>query len=333
MAEGRALGHPSERQETLFLVLSPTREDFLQLGSFLGSLNETNRRILWRNNLAMWTSFVRDGIHVLAMEHPSTWPGKGDITRGIDMNAREKSGLLQHIVQHLAGYLLEYYHGDGLPGDLLKGLGQNMVIDLYRENNVRAGGGRKGRKTAAYSRFVAGGNSSGGRLAARNADNHWRHSKGRDYFLTELRAAQKEGARGALRSTGKKRDRRAFFALQPDDGTGEAYLVQAPFLADEGTRLKDVPENVQDEALEFARAYRSAFAFWLKTRARSLAGSSESEELLRRLLRASGTPLEGEGRAPRDRHLQEIYGCALTDRDSASESLEWQFLDWLSRRR
>lgn len=313
-----------------YLVLSPTRLDFLGLGSFLGSLNDTNKRILWRNGLALWTSFTRDGVHYLALEHPATWPGRGDITRGIDMNSREKSGLLQHVVQHAAEILLARYYKDVLPGDLLKGLAMNMVIEMYKENNVRAGGGTKGRKTEAYSKFVAGGNAAGGRLAARNADNHWRHSKGRDYFLAELRAAQKRGAASALETRGKGRDKRAYFALEHDSGSGETHIVRAPFFV-EPDDLDPIPNSHKDEYLEFRRAYRSAFVHWLKDRMKYSGRSNAPEILLGRLLQFPA-PEDGGGRSFEER-VEEIYGQPFTNKDGSSESLEWRFLDWLAGKR
>lgn len=317
-------------EKSEYLVLSPTRLDFLGLGSFLGSLNDTNKRILWKNGLALWTSFTRDGVHYLALEHPSTWPGRGDITRGIDMNSREKTGLLQHVVQHAAEILLARYYKDAIPDDLLKGLAMNMVIEMYRENNVRAGGGTMERKTEAYSKFVAGGNAAGGRLAPRNADIHWRHSKGKDYFLAELRAAQKRGAASALEARGKGRDRRAYFALEPDSGSGEIHIVRAPFLV-EPKDLDPVPNSHKDEYLEFRRAYRSAFAHWLMERMKSPGRSNAPEILMGRLLQSAASKEVG-GRSFEER-VEEIYGQPFTNKDGSGESLEWRFLGWLAGKR
>jgi hypothetical protein len=330
MVQGRYLDTSPRQKNPVFLVLSPTRKDFLGLGSYLGSLNATNKRILWQNGLALWTSFIRDGMHALAMEHPSTLPGRGDITQGIDMNTRETTGLLQHATQHAMEYLLKFYYGDSLPPDLAKGLAQNTVIALFKENNVRAGGGVKGRKTAAYSKFVAGGKSTGGRLAARNADVHWRHTKGRDYFLAALRTSQRQGAQIALRTEGKQRDKRTGFALIPDSGSGEPFLVQAPFLVG-GFKIKDVPAGYSDEALEFRRAYRSAFVHWLASEAESASDRSAPEVLLGRLLRKASPG--GASEDSFEKIVQGIYGASFTDRTGSMDSLEGRFLDWLSRRK
>ena len=118
MVQGQYLGRSFEEKTGLCLVLCPDRRDFLGLGSYLGSLNALNRQVLWKNGLALWTSFVRDSVHGLALEHPSTYLGRGDITLGLDMNAREKTGLLQHVVQHAMEILLHRYYQDTLPLDL-----------------------------------------------------------------------------------------------------------------------------------------------------------------------------------------------------------------------
>jgi hypothetical protein len=322
MRSGRLLGREEEEGKGISILFSPDREDFLGLGSFLGTLSNRHQRMLWRNNLAMWTSFKRGDVHVLALEHPSTWPGRGDVMKGIDMNSREKTGMSQHVAQHATDYLVTRFFGRDLHPDVRTGLAINMVIELYGENNVRAGGGTKGRKTAAYTQFVAGGNSSGGRLAARNADIHWRQDKGRDFFVSELRAAQKSGAKKALKVDGRKRDKTAYFSLLPDSGIGEPILAKAPFLL-EGSDREPVPETHSDEWLEFRRAYRSAFTHWLMTQA---AGRGKSEELFRKLLHATGeTPFE--------KAVDLLYDVPLSTGSSSVESLEWRFLAWLSKRR
>lgn len=322
MRDGRALGREEEKGKGITILFSPDREDFLGLGSFLGTLNNRYQRMLWRNSMAMWTSFKRGEVHVLALEHPSTWPGRGDVMQGIDMDSREKTGMQQHVAQHAMDYMLTRLFGRDLLLELKTGLAVNMVIDLYGENNVRAGGGTKSRKTAAYSQFVAGGNSSGGRLAARNADIHWRHEKGRDYFVAELRSAQKSGARKAQKVHGKKRDKRAYFFLLPDSGAGEPMLAKAPFLMEVSDR-EPIPESHSDEWLEFRRAYRSAFSHWLRTQAE---GKRKSENALRRLLR-------GTGETPFEKTVELIYDVPFSSADGSMESLEWRFLAWLSKRK
>ncbi len=330
MKKGDYLGAPEKDGTSgVSLILSPDRKDFLGLGSFIGLLNPTNRRLLLNNGLAMWTSFNRGDIHVIAMEHPATYPGRGDILKGIDMNAREETGLLQHVVQHAMDLLIEYYYDRSLPKQFASSLSMNMVIEIFEENNVRAGGGTKGRKTEAYTKFVAGGASSGGRLAARNADPRWRHTKGRDYFLAVLRTSQKEGASATLKIRGRKRNKKINFLLQSDAGGPDTHLVQAPFLV-EPFAGKTVPDLFKDDYLEFLRAYRGAFLFWLMNKCKST--KEKPDELLKRLLkRASLSPDKEKGPAFGELVL-DIYGRPFSGGNPCTESLEGQFLDWLSKK-
>jgi hypothetical protein len=330
------LGRDAQEKKPVLLVLSPTREDFLGLGSFAGALSADGKRLLWTDSLALWTSFNFRTLHVIALEHPATYPGQGDITQGMDMNAKEKTGLLQHVVQAAAELLIGHTWGESLPPELSSGLAMVMVIELFKENNVRAGGGSGGRRTPAYSKFVPGGRSSGGRLPAISAEPRWREDKGKDFFLEVLRAAQKDGAKDAFKALGTSRDKRAFFALHSDAGT-PGHFVQAPFL--EVVNPQPVPAGYTNDFREFFRAYRCAFAYWLKNKAKSAQEKAAAEELLRRFLQALTPPWaaeegendEEEEESPFVRAVAEVYGMPFSGEDGAAQSLEWAFLDWLAR--
>jgi hypothetical protein len=330
LAGGGYLSGDREVLDEILLILSPTRENFLGLGSFIGSLNDENRRLLWHDGLALWTSFKRGRIHVIALEHPAAYPGRGDITKGISMDAREKTGLLQHVVQTATEHFLVRVFGDALPGDVRNGLAMVMVVNLFKENNVRAGGGSGGTTSAGSSRFVRGGKSSGGTLAATSAEPRWRENKGADHFLKILRQAQKDGAKDALISMGGQRDRRAFFTLQTMDGDRDVF-VRAPFLTP-GAPREPVPDAYADDFLEFHRAYRCAFAYWLTEKAKRAKDRTSPDRLLQQLLQSIPAQ-SGEGAAQGfERAVLDVYGVAFTAKDSEEKSLEWRFLEWLSMR-
>jgi hypothetical protein len=309
MTTRACLGRDEKRKEPLCLILSPTRKDFVGLGSFLGSLSEENRRILWHDGLALWSHFSRNKIHVLSLEQAVNYPGQGDITQGQDMSAREKNGLAQHVVQHVTDLMLKEYYGQALHGDLAAGLAINMVIEIFRENNVRAGGGTKARKTAAFSRFVPGGSSSGGVLPGKSAESRWRKNKGKDHFHEVLRQSWKAG---------KKKG----YALKSDDGVEGALIVTPPFFVGSSTATPVTAECL-DDCLEFLRAYRSAFAYWMQTRASSPVTEGGPSDLLKRLLRS----IDGEGSF--DRQVQKIYGVPFSVDEEEGEGLEQQFIAWL----
>jgi len=316
-------------ESSVLLLLSPTREDFLGLGSFIGSLNDENRRLLWHDGLALWTSFNRSRIHVIALEHPANFPGRGDITVGINMNAKEETGQLQHVVQASTELLLDFYYEKTLPQELSNGLAMCMVIALYDGNNVRAGGGSQGSQSGATSRFVRGGRSTGGKLAATSAESRWRKSKGKDHFLAVLRMAQKEGAKDSAKAWGKKRDKTAFFTLKLDKGdTG--YVVKGPFL-DAEAKGEPIPEEYSDEFMEFFRAYRCALTYWLMNEASALEGKATPVELLRRFFRtlassSTGKPMNVFGKA-----VEEVYGRPFSVSSAGEGSLERSFLEWIAK--
>jgi len=228
--------------------------------------------------------------------------------------------------------MLRYYYGNAIHTDLAAGLSINMVIELYNENNVRVGGGTQGRKTEAYSQFVPGGNSQGGRLPKKSAETRWRQNKGRRYFLEELRFVQKEGAQLAARSNSNKVDKKAYFALTSDTGSKEAYLIQAPILS-VAIKRGPLPEEYKNDFLEFMRAYRSAFVYWLMTHAKSPLLDEASDKLFSRFLLALEASSEFQADKILNSLTQKIYGQPISDEKAENAGLERQFLDWLSQAR
>jgi hypothetical protein len=240
------------------------------------------------------------------------------------MNAREKTGLLQHVAQHAANFLTSHYFG-GYPAAVFEaGMGIDLVIDLYGENNARAGGSGEAKATAERGEFLPGIDVAGGSLLPISADSKWRSEKGRDRFVRALRKGQRDGAKAAAKQELGKIDPLAFFALESE--RGRAQLVCAPFL---GTEVgeKAVREDALAEYREFFRAYKSAFAYWLRTQARP-AGAKREKQPFAQLLRTCAAPPQGR---TFEQVVEELYGLPLSASDRTVESLEWRFLRWLSR--
>jgi len=309
------------------LILTPTRKNFLEVASFVGSLSEENKKLLWRDSVAMWTTFNCENIHVIAMEYPANYPGSGDITLGVEMNVNEKTGLLQHVAQNATDLLITHYHRNILPAEIINGFAMNMVLEMYKENNVRSGVNTDGKTLPAFSKFVPAGRSMGGwhpKRRSRGDESRWRKDKGKDLFLTELRKAQKDGAKKAARDKKKNSSKAAFFALQSVEGAKD-QTVQAPFFMVTGGG-KTLPDGYVNDFKEFFRAYRCAFVFWLMNKAMETEETPSSSDLLRRLLRRP----DGEGS---ESIVKDVYGIPLTGDDETVDSLEWRFLDWLARGR
>lgn len=319
---GDATRFPPRRADPARIVLSPTRDDFLQLAGFIGLVDESNRETYWQDGVATWTEFWWFDVQVVAMQYPPSRPDPQSPGEGVSMDAREKTGLRQHVVQRAALGLFDVYLEDGLDPAVELGLAQALVVDLYGENNVRSGGANGGRSRDGMQGFVPGGNSSGGALPPANADSPWRGDRGSDWFVKVLRSGQKNGAKGAEEG---RREKTAWFRVMGSDDVARGY-VRAPFLgsAAAGAPLPD--EAFLPDYLEFFRAYKTGFAHWLRTEA---GGKKRSAELFSALLSRLADP---EGPAGFEAAVLEVYGVPLSAADDSTDSLEWRFLAWLAKR-
>jgi len=321
------MGRKDEATPPVLLIFAPDRGTFLRLGSYIGSLSEEYKPSCWTKSLATWTTLNCLHIHVIAMEYPGTVPGLGDITQGQDMNKDSKTGLLQHVLWNATDLLVTQYQFGNLPRELIVGLAMNMVIEDFKEIEVRTGTGSAGKKLAAYSVFVAGGASTGGTLPGRKAkpdESRWRQDKGKDYFIGMLRKVQKEGAKLAAKEKKGGWSKIGCFPILADTGATE-YVARAPFLMDTED-VEPVPPECLSDHKEFAFAYQCAFAYWLRTKAGGAASEDPPEALARKYLGASrirppGAPAIELG----------VYGVPLSGEDESRESLEWKFLEWLAK--
>ncbi len=307
--------------------LAPTRQNFCEMCGLLGAIAPENRELVWQKHILRsseaWVSRPRT-IQIVAMEYapPEELLGEHGIT-GVRMDAREKGGLLQHVVQRAMSSLVVMAFGDNVDRDFEAGLCQDLVVALLKENNARTGGSGLGGYAAAREQFVAGGASSGGALAAINLDSQWRQTKGKDYFIRPLKQGQRNGSKHAAAKEPK--DKIGNFLLQDDNGKPD-HVVRAPFLGPPAKGLPSVPANYDADFKELLRAYRSGFVFWLRESAGKSTGDSKLKfaGMLRELA-------EGGGKVTFELACRRAFGERLSADGPTPPSLEWRFLAWLQR--
>jgi hypothetical protein len=252
---------------------------------------------------------------VLALEYGVS--GQPDWTKGADMNARNEHGQLEHVAQKVSELLLEYYLVDRPDPWVMAGLSTNLVIELFGENNTRGSGSGGGSMVSGQSKFVPGGNANGGQLRRRSAEGRFRQSKGRDHFVPVLRVCQRQGADAAAKQKRGTRADISFFALLEAIGGDIPPLVQAPFLGKD-CGVKEIPEGAKQDYFDFARAYQSAFAYWLQTKALGADAGADPGALFLKLVGHAGVSAE------------DVYGVPVSVKDLGSDCLELRFLKWLA---
>ena len=325
-AEGMRTGAAARLKTTgpaTQLVLAPTRAEFKGFAAFAGSLCDDCKALLWTPSLPLRNEFHLDDLVCLALEGPPADGGDA----GVSLSASEKTGLLEHVAQYAADRLLRHDCGPGIDPALQVGVGVDLVIDLFGQNNSRVAGSGEGNKTPERNKFVRGGRSSGGKLPKISADSQWRESRGKDWFVGALVAAQKEGAKLALKDRPGAPGPTAHFILDCKDFPGEHELATAPFLG-AAAASKEIPANFFADYQEFLRAYRSCFVHWLATEAKSKAAGAAPRPFAR-LLRSCIT----DAARPFEDRVAEIFGTPLTGATPDGGALEWQFLAWVSRQK
>src|SRR5690606_50296 len=296
--------------------LAPTRRAFTGTCALLGATAPENRELLWHEHVLLssegWASRPRV-LQIVAMEYAPPGELSGEV-EGIRMDARDKDGLRQHVVQRCASSLAVLAFGDAIDRDFEAGLCQNLVIALLGENNARTGGSGRGAYAAARSKFVPGGASSGGKLPPIDLDSQWRKTKGRDHFIKPLKQGLKAGLKAADDKPGA--GRLAPFLLLDDQGN-PGHVVHAPFLTSSGATLPGVPASFDADFKELLRAYRSGFVHWLRDVAGR--GTADSRQRFGALLRFLA---EGQGRVTFADACKHAFGEA---------DLEPKFAAWLAR--
>ena len=311
LARGELLGVDRGAQP-LPVLLAWDRNEFADLLALAGILDPTARPFLWVDGTESWTHFFVQEARVWSLVNPD----------GSSMDREDRPSLTRQQIEQLAvGALLEHWSQGQLPAALIAGLALEVVVATEEECDTRLDGDLRARTTERWEMFVPGGLSEGGILPAMPATTRWREFRGSDHFITKLRQTQNDGIKDRRREKGNHH-----FRLLADGGV-PTRTVSGPFLGMAAVG-RDLPQAFEGDWLEFVRAYRAGFLFWLRTEAgRSDRDSAERFALLLKALVQAEDP-ESQAAA-----WEAVMGMPLSTPDLEEPSLEARFLSWLRRQR
>jgi len=301
------------------LVVFPERGEFVEFTCVAGALDPVLRPSAFDAGLTSWLEYAPYDVRFVALQYGSGG-GTGEYRQGTSVGDRNPAALAQLVTQVATRAMLAQLHGERLDPALQSGLANTLVIALHGELDTRIDGDVRARSSQGTSVFIPGGNPDGGILPPTSAENRWRGTKGKDYFLGVLKQVQK--------SSGKKGKTRAeklgSFELVSDGG-GTKELVRAPFLGAGGTKPS---AELWPDYLELVRCYGVGFLHWL----REEGAAADSHATFGRLLRG----LEGlKGPEELPALLQELYQQPLSASSPAGlfeeATLEGRFLAWLAK--
>jgi hypothetical protein len=327
------------------IVLCPKRREFMEVMGFLGLDDAEWRAQHWIEGADQWTQVWKGPNLILALEYaPWTEVDPGYHT-SMDPKRLDPDGVLQHALNQAARALLFRVLNRDDMEHFTRALSAMLVVETVGKIAVLDGEGQirtTGATTMPYERFVPGGLSEGGVLPAipagpldKFAACRWRDSKGQDHFIGVLRSGQKDGAKGAAKDkkNKKSKDKRAHFELAGDDGEA-TYVVTAPFLSALATEQPYPPPSYLNDYREFFKAYQAGFWYWVRSEAveGDAALSARRFEEFVKALAAAGE----DGQAvsePLETTVERIYSVPLSGVDGSVDSLEWRFLEWLSKQK
>ncbi len=324
LGSASVLGPPRTEPLCQGIVILPSRKLFAQFVYFVGWIDPADSELFWLDAVLDWSQCIFGEDMGVTLEYSPVDRAPGDYAAGTPMNDRGAGVLQQQFVQIAMLALFQAYYADRVPPAFLGGLSTNLVIDQFGEVNTRVDGDLRGKITPAIEVFVPGGASEGGVLAKNSADSRWRDKQGADHFLPTLRASQKEGE-----SLNKKtKNRLACFSIR-SDSQADTFVVAAPFLGTAAAKSGLPPPAFQGDYAELIRSYKSCFVYWLQTK--SKAGEKASREAFAALLKNLADPTKpGEF----EQLFKDAYGgVPLSNAEADKNSLEGQFLVWLSRQK
>lgn len=301
------------------LVVFPERGEFVEFTCVAGALDPVLRPSAFDAGITSWLEYAPYDVRFVALQYGSGG-ASGEYRQGTSVGDRNPAALAQLVTQVATRAMLAELHGNRLDPALQSGLANALVIALHGELDTRIDGDVRARSSQGTSIFIPGGNPDGGILPPTSAENRWRGTKGKDYFLGILKQVQKtSGKKGKTRA-----EKLASFELVSDDG-GTKELVRAPFLGPGGTKPSAA---LWPDYLELVRCYGVGFLHWL----REEGAAGESHAKFGRLLRG----LEGlKGPEELPALLQELYRQPLSASSPAGlfeeATLEGRFLTWLSK--
>lgn len=319
---GEALGLARDPPALVRVLLAPTRREFAQIVCFVGWWSEEWKATYWVDSISDWSTCWMDDIQVIALEYAAAGHLPEDYSSGEALNKSDPQVMEQQVVQLSIQRVFEQLYGEGVPPAFSSGLAMNLVIDQFGEINTRVDGDLRGRSAARREVFVPGGASNGGFLPKSSAETRWREDHGKDRFVRVLRHAQKEG--DGLDQ--ELKNRAAGFAIRSDAG-GEVHAVAAPFLGAAAAEGGAPPEAFLGDFAEMLRGYKCAFIGWLQTKSGG-AEKASREKFAQLIERLADPGLEFESA------FQAVYdGAPLSDAEAGKDSLEGQFLLWLSKQK
>lgn len=324
------------------LVLIPTREQYVKLGSFLGKVQTNRRPQIWHASMPQGTAFWGNNSQVIALKW-SPWPYSAEkaLEQGVSMNMYEKTGQREHVVDRAAASMLwNYFYYVTVP-EMETALSTALVVEVVGQNSLSSEvksfeWSRAGASTEPYVRFIPGGNPTGGVLPPRQAQSGpiniigleeaiWEQTRAKDYFVKALHTSQEYGAKlGRDKDEledARRKSKVAHFAVWGEKAT-DRHAVTAPFLGEEAEDAPVPPLEFLDDYESFFACYRTLFFHWLRTEA----AGEESLQTFAKLLEQ--TSVDGAKKSF-DELVKELYGVELADVDPTQDALEWRFLEWL----
>lgn len=321
MRSGSILGLKLEKGTApVRLVIMPERKQFVEFLAFAGWWKPALRKNYWTRGIQNWTEFRIDDLQVIALQHPATSAMPDEYSGSSSMKATDPSGLEQQVVQLGTNQLLAYIHGDSMPSPVLRSLSIQMLIEIYGSCHTRNDGDMRGRRTNARSMFVAGGMSSGGRLAKNLAENRWRTDYGKHHYRRILKSVQKGGKAA---DKGSKHKYRAF--LIDSNSEKENFVLRAPIFNPLETN-PPVPPGFEGDHAEFTRAYYVSFMHWLQY----YAGGSKPDsaalfaEVISKLTSKERNLEFGQ-------LLESVYSMPMVNDKLDTDCIEGKYLKWIAK--
>lgn len=323
MQHAEPFGVPRTAPLDVRLVLLPSRVDFVEFLALLGWMEEKERANYWIDAAADWSQSFYAADQLISLEYAQPNHAPGNYQEGMPLGEDAGGVMQQQVVQLALNSFFDAIYEARVPAAFLQGLSMNLVIDLFGEINTRVDGDLRARTAEKREVFVAGGAKDGGTLQKNSAETRWRQQRGKDHWISLLRAAQKEA--DEIEKTTKLRH--AALSVRSDDG-GKKHVVHAPFLGSEA-QATPPPAAFLGDFAEFLRAYKSAFIFWLQTKASNT--DKVSREAFARVLSKLADPnLQGDLSAV----FAEFYDKKpLSGATADKENLEGSFLLWLQRQK
>ena len=326
MGNGGPLDLERDEPEIKPIVLLPDRGSYVRSIALSGLLNSgAIRAACWSPGSVKFTQHQVgiDLVDFIAMRYADPAATLNDYDRGTTMNWRSDTGLRQQVTQIAAIAMFDSLFGEALPASLVGGLSLDLVIEIFGECNTRVDGDLNARRTDAREFFVPGGLSEGGRLPPNMADSRWREHGSKGRFTRILKEAQKAGGKKGR----SKKDKLCRFELQGVDRVQKMF-VEGPFLGSSANpEYLSVPDAFYGDQLEFLRAYRCAFVYYLRQEA--FKKSKDSEAAFADLLRNIAGLEDPE---QLEKVVAEAYkASALSTADLDGAELEMKFMRWISK--